>query len=164
MYVKNEEYTDLLCDITYMMEDKTKPPPSHEEIFKRADKWRQICDMDETHPRVKSLIDELQYSHAGDCTCFAASCFKCRAESALGINTIKGLGQHEASQIMEAFRNDKTIDDAIEDLKIPYSYDTRNPAWDKYPREEYEKYIPRWETERIKALSWLENYKKEHNF
>lgn len=164
MFLQNEAYTDLLCDITFELENKDKPPLSHEEILRLASKWRKICDMDETHSEIQALVTELQYSHGGDCTCVAASCMKCFAETALGINTIKGLGKEEASNIMIAFLGGNTIDDAIEALKIPYSYDTKNSAWDKYPREEYEKHIPRWEEERTRAHAWLLNYKEEHNF
>lgn len=121
---------------------------------------------DETHHEVQLITEELQGSHGGDCVCWPCTCFKCLAEDHLGISTTKGLGKHEGSYIMGAFgkNRDRTIDEAIESLKVNHSYETRDKVWDKYPREEYEKHIPRWESERKNALEWLEAYKKEHGF
>lgn len=122
---------------------------------------------------VANYEEELQSGHIGDCTCFPASCSKCRAESLLGIDTIKGLGKHEASNIDSHFwdsstkpytRKSLTINELLAKLEIPYSWETRNPVWDKYPREQYESHIPRWEEERKNAITWVKKYKEEHGF
>lgn len=161
MFLQNEAYTNLLCDITFELENKDKPPLSHEEILRRASKWRKICDMDETHSEIQALVTELQYSHGGDCTCWAASCMKCFAETALGINTIKGLGKHEASKIMDVFEHGATIDDALAALDADKDY-IKPDTWPASVG--WEEYIPRWEAERVRAHAWLLNYKEEHNF
>lgn len=164
LFLQNEAYVEILCDLTLTLEKDIRQDsslPTHDEILKRTAKWRQICDMDETHPDVKMLESELQYSHGGDCTCWAASCMKCMAEYALGINTIKGLGQHEASNIMGVFQKYKSIDDAISYLTTDKEY----VKPDNWPDSVgYEVHIPRWDAERVRALEWLRNYKKEHNF
>lgn len=166
--IQNEEYVEILCSLDMWMDGKIKKdtPPTIEDIKGQVSKWGEICNMDIDHEDVQRMVDYLQSSHGGDCTCWPATCPKCMAESYLGIDTIKGLGKHEASNIMSAFGKDgdRTIDEAIDALKIPYKYENRHKAWDKYPREEYEKHIPRWEAERARAIEWLEKYKQEHGF
>lgn len=166
--IQNEEYSQILCHLNLWLSgeiDKDKPQTT-EEIYKQVKKWGEICNMTVDHEDVQLVIEDLQYGHAGDCTCFAMSCAKCRAEEYLGINTIKGLGQHEGSKLISAFGKDgnRTIDEALAILKTPYDYETRHSSWEKYPREEYEKHIPRWEAERKNAIEWLEKYKEEHGF
>lgn len=166
--IQNEEYVEILCSLDLWMKGKIKKdtPPTMEDIQKQISRWGEICNMGIDHEDVQLYVSDLQYSHGGDCTCWPCTCSKCRAESFIGIDTIKGLGKHEASNIMGAFgeKGDRTIDEALEVLKAPYNYENRDPAWDKYPREEYEKHIPRWEAERKKAIDWLQKYKEEHGF
>jgi hypothetical protein len=73
---------------------------------------------------VEYYIQDLQYNHDGNCTCFACSCLKCHAESLLGIDTIPGLGKHMARKIRNAFVykdgdtfKERTMEEAIEILK-----------------------------------------------
>jgi len=166
--IQNEYYVGLLCDIDMWLSGKipTDIPHSIEEVQKRISRWGEICNMDLDHEDVQMYVEDLHDSHGGDCTCWPATCPKCMAESYLGIDTIKGLGKHEASNIMGAFGKDgdKTIDEALDALRIPYKYEKRHSSWEKYPREEYEKHIPRWESEKKRAIEWLENYKQEHGF
>lgn len=109
-------------------------------------------------------IADLQSSHAGDCTCFAASCTKCAAESLLGIDTIPGLRKHVAHNIMSAFgsNNEKTLDEALASLEHfhidPAKFDTDN--WKKIGG--YEQYLPRWKEEHYEAFLWLSHYKEKH--
>lgn len=110
------------------------------------------------------FIEELQSYHVGDCTCVPCSCSKCHAESILGIDTMPGLGKHEANKIDGAFGkdNDKTIDEAIESLSKfeinPENYNTE--GWKKLGG--YEQYVPRWKAEQERAHAWLINYKNQH--
>ncbi len=76
------------ADPKYYMVD----PPKKSGLDERVDELYQYF--------IGDLEDN---SHCGDCTCFAASCSKCQAEHLLGIDTIKGLGKHEANKIQWAF-------------------------------------------------------------
>ncbi|MDD5014274.1 MAG: hypothetical protein PHW73_04105 [Atribacterota bacterium] len=95
--------------------------------------------------------------HDGDCICSPMSCLKCRVESLAGIDTIKGLSKYSAEMIHRAFLKDKNINEAIEELRVPYSKE----------HERFEKWwlphIDRWNKEREEAIEWLEAYKKEHS-
>jgi len=166
--IQNEEYSEILCSLDNWLGRKTKKDvePTLEKVHEEIREWGAICNMKITHEEVQLIIDDLQGSHGGDCTCWPMTCFKCMAESYLGIDTLSGLGKHQAAKIMGAFgkNGDRTIDEAIETLKTPIDPEKRDPVWDKYPREEYEKHIPRWESERKSALKWLEAYKEEHQF
>lgn len=108
------------------------------------------------------FLEELQSKHAGDCTCIACSCDKCRVESLLGIDTIKGLGKHAAYKIDSAFGqdNERSLDEALEHLE---NYNPiKGVGWEKSSQEEFDKHIPRWKSEAKVAYEWLLNYKKEH--
>jgi hypothetical protein len=166
--LQNEQYSEILCSIDNWLQRKTRKDaePTIEKIHEKIREWGEICNMTADHEDVQIVIEDLQHGHGGDCTCWPMACSKCMAESFLGIDTIKGLGKHEAAKIMSAFgkNGDKTIDEALEALKTPYDYEKRHSSWEKYSREEYEKHIPRWEVEKKKAIEWLEKYKQEHGF
>lgn len=101
-------------------------------------------------------------SHIGDCTCFAASCSKCQAEHLLGIDTIEGLGKHEANKIQTAFKKYETINEVLwylKDYKVEIPKDL-NPAWGGV--ENFKKHIPRWEREGQNAYVWLKKYRDDH--
>ena len=108
-------------------------------------------------------LEELTGAHGGDCTCVACSCPKCRAENILGIDTIRGLGKHEASKILDAFGgydNARPLDQAIEHLE---NYKpVRTGAWQKFPQEDFDKHVPRWTEEGKRALAWLKQYRADH--
>jgi hypothetical protein len=166
MYLQNEDYVEILCDLSLTLEEhinKNKPPLSNKDILRRVSAWARICDMDEDDSRVAALVSELQYSHMGDCTCVAASCMKCWAETALGISTLEGLGKHEAAKIQGVFGSggNVTIDEAIEKLSAPQSY-VKPTTWPDSVG--YEEHIPRWDRERVRAVNWLTQYKKDHGF
>lgn len=105
-------------------------------------------------------MDALAGSHVGDCTCFAASCDKCRAEYLLGINTIEGLDQHAAHYVELAFRNDRNLDRAIEWL-LYYEPDASDKMKKLYP-DTWREWEKKWEKQADRAYTWLVNYKKEH--
>lgn len=122
--------------------------------------------------QVKMYEEELLSGHMGDCVCFACSCMKCWAEGLMGINTIKGLGQHEAHKIDMCFtdtsgekwkRRDATAAQVLEDLAKPIRRE-KPDSWENHTQEQYESHIPRWERERENALKWYQNYVKEHGF
>lgn len=109
---------------------------------------------------VKEYIEALKGPHVGDCTCVACSCDKCHAEDLLGINTIPGLGKHEAVKIHSAFgeymrpwKRKRNIDQVIEYLE---NYEPK-ADWDGW-----EAHAGRWKAEAKDACEWLKNYKIEH--
>jgi hypothetical protein len=166
--IQNEEYSQILCGLDLWLSGRVQKdvPHSIEEVQKRISRWGEICNMNIEHEDVKMHVYELQSSHGGDCTCWAMTCGKCMAESFLGIDTIKGLGKHEAHKIMGAFgeKGDRTIDEALEVLRTPYDYEKRHLSWKNASPDEYAKHIPRWEAEKKRAIEWLEKYKEDHGF
>lgn len=165
---QNEEYSLILCDLNLELNGKYNRPvlTDLEVVKEKVGKWREICNLTVESEEIQEYISYLDTTHMGDCTCVPCSCIRCSVEGMLGIDTLKGLGKHEANAVQGAFgkEGNKTIDEAIAALEIPNSYENRHPAWDKYPREEYEKHIPRWDSERKRALEWLKKYKEEHGF
>jgi hypothetical protein len=109
------------------------------------------------------LLDELENgSHHGDCTCFNASCAKCRAEQILGCDSIEGLGKHSARQIDGSFGPDceRSIDGAIEKLAV---YEPlRTGSWLNYPEEDFTAYVPGWKAQAKAAHEWLVAYRAAH--
>jgi hypothetical protein len=109
---------------------------------------------------LEEYLEALSTRHVGDCTCFASTCNKCQAECLLGIDTIEGLGKHEAHHLWCAFgespENDwkgmRTIDEAIDYLK---NYEPK-ADW-----EGWEAHVSRWLSEARGAYKWLTKYKKK---
>jgi hypothetical protein len=164
--IQNDEYTDLLYDIQCGLKSDTLFNNADELLVlqEKSSRWEEICNITVDSDRVYSLIAGLSESHAGDCVCFSCSCIKCCAEEILGVNTIMGLGGHQANQIMGAFSGgDTPIDQAILKLATDREY-TKTPLWDKWTQEEYDKLVVRWKSEQKSALEWLIKYKKEHGF
>jgi hypothetical protein len=100
---------------------------------------------------------ELASVHCGDCTCVACSCTKCRAEALVEVDTIPGLGKHEASYIGRFFdpngQPQPTIDEVLAKLA------------DYEPKDVQEWGLPhvdRWREEARCAHEWLVSYKREH--
>lgn len=162
---QNEEYTQLLCSLHMRLEGKYEKEPltDNEVIKKEVDKWGAICNLNVDSPEIVQYISYINESHFGDCTCFACSCIRCQIEDMIGINTIAGLGKHQANKVLGAFgkEGDRTIDEAIESLEKDRDY----VKPDNWPDSVgYEVHIPRWENERITAIAWLNKYKEEHGF
>jgi hypothetical protein len=108
-----------------------------------------------------SYIEALtKESHEGDCTCVPCTCSKCLAEEYLGIDTIKGLGKHEAYKINAAFAaTNGSIVAAMQHLD---NYNpTPNGNW-KRNLDAWNECLPRWKTEAANAAVWLRNYQNEH--
>lgn len=113
----------------------------------------------ELSEELQRSMKALAESHDGDCVCQPCSCLKCHTEELLEIDTIKGLGKHEASAIGGAFRKSLgSLDGAIEALKETRIVNT-DPKW---PRADFEAHIPRWLRERKLACEWLMAYRAEH--
>ena len=104
-------------------------------------------------------VSELKGEHDGDCVCVPCTCSKCYAERVLGIDTLPGLGKHEAHKIRSAFsREGATIDDVVRRLAEFEPVYKHSPTW---PEEEWRKSVPRWKEEARRASVWLETYRKE---
>lgn len=125
----------------------------------------QICNMDIDSEDFNYILASVDDIHMGDCTCVACSCSRCRAEELLGVNTLP-VGKHMAYKIDGAFGRDysKTIDEAIETLSKPYSFEGRSECYKNYSEENYMALTVRWNKEREAAAEWLKKYKEEHGF
>ena len=109
-------------------------------------------------------IDDLLGPHCGDCTCVPCTCTKCWAESFFSLDTIKGLGKHEASKIWHCFeeydkkgkkwKQVRTINEVIETL--------RNYKVSEKDHRKLGEHAVRWEREAINAVAWLEEYRDTH--
>lgn len=142
-----------------------------QEILRERLKFEYLHDLEDETTVDEAVLEQwlneavVNYSnmlldvHEGDCTCVPCGCCKCYAESLMEIDTIKGLGKHQASVIKLAFSTVDTIDDAIiflENSKPVYRY---NLNW---PKSEWEKSVPRWLQEAQQAKLWLIEYRNEH--
>jgi hypothetical protein len=160
-----EEYEQILISLDMKLKDKEKPLTDLDEIKKRVGHWGEICNMEVDSESVQRYLSYIDDEHMGDCTCVPCSCMRCYLENMLGIDTIRGLGKHAARNVQSAFGvdGDRTIEAAIATLEEPKEY-VKGDSWARFSQEEYEKHIPRWESERKAAAVWLRNYKQEHGF
>jgi hypothetical protein len=162
---QNEQYSDLLCDLNMRLKGDFSDPPltDIEEIKKIAGKWAAICNLEVDSPIIQDYISYINDTHGGDCVCWSCTCIRCFVEDMLGINTLKGLGKHQAAKVLGSFGKDgnKPIDEVIASLETPVEY-TKPETWPD--QVGYEVHIPRWEKERLDAAQWLKKYKKEHGF
>lgn len=178
--IRFEQMLDMLFSVHFELTCRGDTPPDLERIKKEVDPDYYLNDAEGTPDKTRldarcdalleHYLEELQGSHAGDCTCFAMSCSKCHAESVLGIDTIKGLGKHPGHKIMSAFSRgrdpaddtrwlpDRTLDEAIEQLR---NYDPKpTSVWSSV--EAFYSNVPRWKAEAKSALEWLEAYRDQH--
>lgn len=162
---QNEEYSNILCNLNLDLNGKyNRPALTDLQVIKeKVGKWGEICNLTVESEEIQSYIKELDYPHMGDCTCVPCTCFRCVVESMLGIDTIKGLGKHQANKIQGAFGKDgnRTIDEVIAILDTIPEY-KKPPTWPDGVG--YDVHIPRWESERKSAAVWLRKYKEEHGF
>jgi hypothetical protein len=105
----------------------------------------------------REYVEALSLGHGGDCTCVPCSCTKCHAEMLVGVDTIAGLGKHEASYIGGAFAPKgapaRTIDEAIAHLS---DYEPKDVKDWGIP------HVARWREEARRAHEWLIAYRREH--
>ena len=162
---QNEKYSDLLCELNMRLRGDFRDPPltDIEVIKEKANKWAEIYNLEVDSPLIADYISYIDDQHCGDCICVPCSCVRCWIESWLGIDTLKGLGKHEASNVLGAFGKDgkKTIDEAIATLEADNEY-IKPDTWPDSVG--YEIHIPRWESERKRAIEWLKKYKEQHGF
>ena len=71
----------------------------------------------EIESHLSYYLESFNFSHCGDCTCIPSSCERCQAESHIGIDTIKGIDKYSGNNIQNLFKENITIDEAIEKLK-----------------------------------------------
>jgi hypothetical protein len=119
--------------------------------------------------RLKETIDglfgiylkELSDYHSGDCCCIPCSCLKCHVEVMLGVNTMKGLRQHEASHIRAAFAHDNNFVINIEDC-ITWLRNYEPEKKGDWSRINFESHVARWKQEARNAALWLAQYREAH--
>ena len=164
---KVDQYEELLCGLDLRLDGKIRKdePITLEIVKKEVDKWGDICNMDVDSEDFAYILASVDDIHMGDCTCVACSCSRCRAEDLLGVNTLP-VGKHLAHKIDGAFGRDysKTIDEAIETLSKPYTFEERHECYKNYSEENYMALTVRWSKEREAAADWLKKYKEEHGF
>lgn len=178
---KEEQLKDIIFSVKYHLdkdpnEKKQCPNPYYNgktnyELAKQEipDNIYSKEEEDNFIKMANHYIDDLGSFHAGDCTCIPCSCAKCYAESILGVDTIPGLGKHEASKIWNYFVPDwrspfdlRTIDEVLELLR---TYEPKiSEAWESCSQETFDHHAPRWRQEARNAYNWLYNYKMEHGF
>jgi len=141
-------------------------------IEKAKDKLSYIDQY--AHEHLDLVIKSLKHMHIGDCVCVPSLCAKCHSEHLLGIDTLYGLGKHEAEHILIAFgvlddncEQDKTIDEALEYLSNCIKTDYNSPptnisdTWEQDEVEEDTEYL-KYEVKN--AYEWLLEYKQKHGF
>jgi hypothetical protein len=163
-----DDYASFSCGL-HMGLERNDTKYVHELIRRTWGEFESGSIQKDNRGYAQNLIQALENDmHIGDCTCEPASCTKCGAEDLMKINTLEGLGKHEARKIMAAFSknefgytNDRTINEALEILSERPEY-KMSKAWKNTTQEEYEVHIPRWEKERENAYAWLLKYKQDH--
>ena len=155
---------------------KTVKPRTFEEAIEEAtkeldpsnwmcDEGRSIVDK-RVDLELEFYVGALRSTHGGDCTCFPASCPKCRVESLMGVDTIAGLNKHSAHHIYALFKecSGATLSYVIERLRVYEPVQATKPeheeAWVKLGGKE--QYFPRWKQEALEAYNWLVAYRNEH--
>lgn len=165
MKIKIDELEELLYDAHFHLKPGTYYDLAKATSSLDPNYWCQDgqSKLDE---RVEELlthyVEELVRPHCGDCICFACSCSKCHAETLLKINTIPGLGKYSASRIETAFKDNRTIDQAIEHLRTYNPVRPKGSGWDKFPPEYFDSHVPRWLSEAKAAYKWLSAYNLQH--
>lgn len=176
--IKVEELQNRLFDVHFSLTegeffnlDRARRDADPESYIQEDNQEKVSVDK-----RVDSLFDayvkDLAGWHSGDCTCVACSCMKCRAEEILGVDTLKPFpGKQVLAKVDSAFcsyengeKKERSLAEAIahlRDYKIPRQ---KPDAWNKTSQAEYEKHIPRWESEQARAYEYLNNYATQKTF
>jgi hypothetical protein len=159
-----------ISELEYLLEsawfEATNKKPDIEAIKNDLDidYWCSDDEKSKLDNRVDEMfdwyLDDLKGIHCGDCTCVPSSCSKCHVEQLLGIDTIEGLPKHSASSIEYAFREFKTIDEAIESLEN-YVPDKSKGGWNTESDERWNHFVPIFIKHANEAAAWLKHYKSE---
>ena len=169
--IKVEELQDKLFEVHFHLSpdeffdlDRARKEADPEKYIQEDNQEKVAIDK-----RVDSifeyLVADLQGIHSGDCTCVPASCMKCRAESILGIDTLKPFpGKHELHYIDGAFSKNNSLAEALVYLRDHKVSREKPESWSRSTQEEYESYIPRWESEQARAYEYLKNYANARQF
>jgi hypothetical protein len=164
--IKIDKFEDLLMSTHISLE---KGDFFDLERAREATDPKDWCT-DEIDKRVDTtlahFINALVDMHDGDCTCVPGSCLKCHAEDFVGVNTLPGLGKHEAYKIKAAFYNkagtqESTLEEAIMKMELPYN-PTKGVGWESCSDEAFQSHMPRWKAEHEGALEWLKKYRDQH--
>lgn len=180
--LKIEDLVNRLFTVHYELTYKGDKGPDMARVLRHADPKYYLGETAEKDPidaRADELLahylEELRGSHVGDCTCFPMSCSKCHAEDMLGVNTIKGLGKHEAHKVQGAFSTGQAADgtwlperglneaitrlEGFEERLTPPTGDSQ-ASWDRVGG--WAQHVPRWTREADRAVEWLKAYRAEH--
>lgn len=125
--IKVEEMVEMLYDAHFHLQDdkwhdldKARYAVEPTYYLGNEDDENNVSKLDQ---RVNELhahfMEELVSTHAGDCTCFCASCSKCHVEEMLGIRTVENLGKHAGHYMHGLFHKEgiDTCAKAIADLR-----------------------------------------------
>lgn len=162
------ELKNFIYDVGYYVDSKMRRYDTAKAVEK-IKSFNMKSIETEVDRQLEYLVADLAGTHVGDCTCVPCSCTKCWAEHYLDIDTIKGLGKHEASKIQGYFLNkDGTVSTIDEVLDKLLNYEIQpfeeNEAWKggHFTKEYYESWIPEWTAQAKRAHDWLLAYKNEH--
>lgn len=169
--IKINKLEELMFEAHYFMKEN-----DHERVKAVVDP-KYYCT-DDRSPLDKSTdashqmyLEELEVgTHCGDCICVPCSCSRCWAESIVGIDTLPGLGKHQASGVDKAYRDQfreegtRSIDNSIERLR---NFDARKAIADwgsevlaRYTPEDIDDLVERWTREHAQGLEWLVSFKE----
>jgi hypothetical protein len=166
---QSEEYADILCELDLRLQGKIggEALTDPKNILEKISSWSAIYDLSIDSKEIQNYVEWLDDEHCGDCVCLPCSCVRCEVEDMLGVNTLEGLGKHEALKVLRAFEKVETIDEAINSLErlLEQPFTSNKPdLWKMFSQKEYEKHIARWKAETVNALKWLKIYKIKHEF
>jgi hypothetical protein len=164
--VKIYEMEEAVCDAAFHLDNVSEP--DYYDPGKAFNELKRVIpsddpDHDFSASRYQSMLNELETGfHCGDCTCVPASCYRCLAESVLGIDTIDGLRKHAAARVNGAFGKDgeRSLDEAIASLT---DYEpVREGHWLNVSHVEFDRHVPAWRLQAKTAHEWLMRYRDEH--
>jgi hypothetical protein len=122
-----------------------------------------VADKEADDDNAVVMLEALQSGfHCGDCTCVSTMCERCMAEDILGIDTLEGLGQHQAAMINGAFGKDgeRSIEEALAVLDRKVQTCSRREGWlAEVSDERFEEEVSKKRTQLGQARDWLAAYK-----
>lgn len=105
---------------------------------------------------VKHIVEAVSEEHVGDCTCVPASCSRCHAESALGLNTFP-FSKHVGHALSEmAFQAYASEEDKAEHAKVVAELAEKYPS--KMSQEDQSSWALKWAENRALAKEAWDNH------